>query len=151
METIPLDFYTSYHQFFLIDKNAIVENSQEMWSGDAFTDRLAVLPGWLSIGTGCYGPVKGVMRIHDQKPDLKNINDFDHIVEGSIKISSGVIELIPCTANAAECSINVKPDNYRVRICSAGLDTVEGDEGDDYYEVDIWPDSFKAREVIKRR
>jgi hypothetical protein len=150
MQTIPLDFYTFHSQFFLMDKGATVDPYQEMWSEKAFNDRLAVLPGWLSIGTGCYGPVKGIMRLHDNEPDMKDVNSFDHIVEGSMTIKSGVIELIPCTANKAEYVFNVNPGDYRIRILSAGLDTVKGDEGDDFYQIDIWPSHFKNSEVLKR-
>jgi hypothetical protein len=44
----------------------------------------------------------------------------------------------------------MKPSTYRVRIYSSNLNTVDGDEGDDYYKVEVWPSVYKERIVLKK-
>jgi hypothetical protein len=49
-----------------------------------------------------------------------------------------------------ELEMIVKPGAYRVRVYSSNLVSVEGDEGDDYYKIEVWPDVQMERKVLKQ-
>jgi hypothetical protein len=46
--------------------------------------------------------------------------------------------------------IELLPGFYRIRVYSSGLDTVIGDEGEDFYKIEIWPDRNMERKVLKQ-
>ena len=147
----PLNFYTSYNQFYLYDKgSAGATDSDNFWTQEAFEERLAIEEGTIGVGTECYGPVKGELVIQtssntDFAPDL-----YDHIVEGSIEIKSGVLQVLECPSSSIELEVAVKPGSYRVRVYSSNLQSVDGDEGDDFYLIELWPDSYDKRKVLKQ-
>lgn len=152
MTTYDLDFYTSHHQFFISDKDPIAPlNIYNIWTKEDFEDQLSIFsPGWLSIGVGCYGPLKGKFILLNNPSVTNDFSCFDHVVEASIKIESGAIEIVACTSADAELSIYVKNGEYRVRIYSSNLDTVIGDEGDDFYTIEMWEQEYSKKEVLKR-
>ena len=53
-------------------------------------------------------------------------------------------------ANVAR--IAIEPDQYVVRVYYAGLETVGSNvlEGDDHYEVALWPGPEKVPQILKR-
>ncbi|NOT51043.1 MAG: hypothetical protein HOP10_07175 [Chitinophagaceae bacterium] len=150
MKAFNLDFYSSYNQFFIFDKNISFDSTEEMWTDQAFLDRLSMLPGRLSVGTACYGTVRAELRLLDNPSNKNDFNDYDHVVEGSINIKSGIIQIIACMANEPELEISVDPGVYRIRIYSSNLGSVIGDEGDDFYLLEIWKQNFTDRLVLKR-
>jgi hypothetical protein len=151
MSKYHLDFYTSHHQFYLADKLSPARtDSEDFWNVEASQDRLAVEKGILGIGTECYGPVKGELNILFEEPETENFDMYDHVVEGSVEVFSGILNIIPCPDNEPCLEMNVAPATYRVRIYSSNLGTVEIDEGDDYYKIEIWPQSYSDRKVLKR-
>lgn len=151
MYKIKLDFYTQYRQFFIHDKGFPIDPNNDRWTSEAYKEKLAIEPGTLSVGIGCYGPLKGELILLDNQMNSIDFSDYDHVVEGSICCESGVLEIIPCMSNEPEISINVSPGNYRVRIYSSGLDTVVEEEGDDYYRIEIWKGDPTDRKVLQTR
>jgi hypothetical protein len=146
-----LDFYTQYHQFYLCDSIAPGETaSRKFWTGDAYNDRLAIENGTIGIGTECYGPVKAEIELLDDENVNFDIANYDHIVEGGLVILSETMILKGCPIPDPILKIQIEPGNYRVRIYSSNLKSVEGDEGDDYYQIEIWPNSNMERKVLKR-
>ena len=147
----PLDFYTSHSQFYIYDKDSEGDTASEyFWTNDAFNDRLAIEEGVLGIGTECYGPVKGDVEILSAVRDNVNADIYDHIVEAGIKIKSGIIQIKNCTDWTTQLEVKVNPGIYRARIYSSNLISVDGDEGDDFYKIEIWPDENMERKVLKR-
>ena len=149
MRKIHLDFYTEYHQFFIHDKGFPIDPSYELWTNQAHKDRLAISSGLLSVRTACYGPLKGELILLDKQNHVIDLSEYDHVVEGSIHCESGTLEIIACMSNEPDVSLDVPPDIYRVRIYSSGLNSVVGDEGDDFYRLEIWKDSFSERRILK--
>jgi hypothetical protein len=147
----PLAFYTSYSQFYIRDKNSVGDTgSENFWTDDAFKDRLAIEDGILGVGTECYGPVKGELNLLSApKNDIK-LDEYDHIVEAGIEITSGIVQIIDCPSSTIELAFNVNPGTYRVRIYSLNLASVEDDAGDDFYKIEVWPDTEMKRKVLKR-
>jgi len=147
----PLEFYTSHSQFYIYDKDSPAEiGSDKFWTQEAFDDRLAIEEGILGVGTECYGPIKAELILLDTRNDSINLIDYDHIVEAGVEIKSGVIQILDCPNSNVELELSVDPGLYRARIYSSNLASVEGDEGDDFYKIEIWPDNEIERKVLKR-
>jgi len=147
----PLDFYTSYSQFYIYDKDSEgATASDTFWTNDAFNDRLAIETGVLGVGTECYGPVKAELEILNMSANVTDPDGYDHIVEAGIEVKSGIIQIINCPDWTVQLEVEVDPGFYRARIYSSNLASVEGDEGDDFYRIEIWLDKNMARKVLKR-
>ena len=147
----PLDFYTSHNQFYIQDGHSSGEtDSNTFWTESAYNDRLAVEEGILGVGTECYGPVKGEIIILDKENKDFVIDAYDHIVEAGLKIPSGIIQVIDCPTSTVSITINIEPGSYKARIYSSNLVSVNGDDGDDFYKIEIWPSLEMDRIVLKR-
>jgi hypothetical protein len=148
-----LDFYTQYNNFDICsDNNAISALSTSAFSDTAYNDRLYVLKNLLIVRTESYGHIKGELAILDSANSEINYNKYDHIVEGGIEVKSGVLQVHDCPFSTIKLEIKIKPGTYRVRIyCSnmVGFDNDE-DEGNDFYEIEIWPDTNMERKVLKQ-
>lgn len=145
-----LDFYTQYNQFHIVDQLFPVNTDGDFWSESAYADRLAVNEGILGVRSECYGPIKGEINIIEMANNAYDSSDYDHIVEASIEIKSGVLEVQDCPASSVQLAISLTAGFYTVRIYSSNLDSVDGDEGEDYYKIEIWPENKKLRQVLKR-
>jgi len=146
-----LNFYTSYNQFYLYDKHSVgATDSNNFWTQEAFEQRLAIEEGIIGVGTECYGPVKGELTVLAAPNNNFDPELYDHIVEGSIEIRSGVLQVLECPSSTVELEVAVEPGTYRIRAYSSNLQSVEGDEGDDYYIIEIWRAPFNTRTVLKQ-
>ncbi len=148
-----LDFYTSYNQFYICDKNFRGDTgSDDFWTDDAFSDRLALEDGILGVGTASYGHIRAELDILNKANEELDVDQYDHIVEGGLVIESGVLQVLDCPNSEVELEVGVKPGTYRVKIYSSNLLSADIDEndGDDFYKIEIWPDSVMKREVLKR-
>lgn len=143
-----LDFYTQYHQFFLSDKGSAsdFDDNDNLNS----SDRIAGKKDVLDVITECYGPVKGEIDLLSKSSTATDFKTYDHVVEQGIEIHSGTLEVLDCPYSSVVLSITLRPGTYRVRVYSSNLASVEGDEGDDYYKIEIWPDSNMERKVLKQ-
>lgn len=149
--SFELDFYTSHCQFYIYDKNAPGDTaSSNFWSDEAYTDRLAIEDGILGVGTECYGPVKGDLDILLSAPSNLNFDDYDHVVEAGLDVKSGIIQILNCPSSEVIIEYKVSPGIYRARVYSSNLASVDGDEGDDFYKIEIWPGNSMERKVLKR-
>ncbi len=146
-----LNFQTYYNQFYISDKNSPRKtNSVSFWTDEAFQDRLAIEDGILGIGTECYGPINGEVNIHEMPLLDENFDQYDHVVEGGISFKSGIIQILTCPDSNVIAELTVVTGIYLVRVYSKNLSTVDGDEGDDYYIINIWPGISTERKVLKR-
>ena len=151
MTSYTLNFYTTHHQFYLTDKlSPFKTDSDDFWTKDASEDKMAIEEGVIGVGTECYGPVKGEMYLLDSKSNVEDFSLYDHVVEGSIDVKSGILQIFPCSSNEPVLEMKLNPGTYRVRVYSTGLETVEFDEGDDFYKIEIWHQEYIARTVLKK-
>ena len=145
------DFYTQYSQFYLSSDNGSTLTLDSLnWSSDAYNDRLFIYKNMLVVLTECYGHVKGELDILDNANDKIDSNEYDHIVEGGLEIKSGELQILDCPNSKIEFEIKINPGIYRVRIYSSNLASIIDDDGDDYYNIEIWPDNDMERKVLKR-
>jgi hypothetical protein len=151
MKKYGFKFYTEYHQFYIEDEIATGNTaSVDFWTEDAYNDRLATDDGMLGVGTECYGHVNGELNLLDSANDQIDTDKYDHIVESGLELKSGVLQILDCTSSTVVLAVQVNPGKYRVRVYSLNLDSVIDDDGDDYYKIEIWPDSNMERKVLKR-
>jgi hypothetical protein len=150
-KSYQLQFFTEYYQFYIKDKHTKAStDSDSFWTAQASEDKMAIEDGLLGISVAKYAKIRVQVNMHTQTPVFDLDENYDHIVEAAINISSGIIQIADCTANEIQLELNVASGIYTVRSSSANLETVKGDEGDDYYVVDIYPSGKKERTVLKR-
>lgn len=146
-----LNFYTQYHQFFISDKEAEKRTEEgDFWTELATNLRLAVGEGILGVGLECYGPFKGELVFLDTKNEQKDLDQYDHVVEGGLNVKSGTLQILDCPNFNIELEVEVKPGTYRARIYSSNLSSVVEDSGDDFYKIEMWPDRNMERVVLKQ-
>lgn len=144
-----LNFNTEYHQFYICDKKSVKNTSEDFWDEIAYTNRIATGEGIIGVGTSSFGSIRGEIYILEV-PSSRNLDEFDHVVQGSLELKSGILQVITCTSSEVVFESTLKSGCYAVIIYSKGLDSIEGDEGNDYYIIEVWPDECKSIEVIKR-
>ena len=148
-----LDFYTQYNQFYISSDNGSVLLSNSMnWSETAYHDRLFLLKNMVVVFTGSYGHVRGEVDVLANSNHVIDFDKYDHIVEGGIEVRSGMLHILDCPNSLVELKIKIKPGSYRIRIYSSNLVNTDIDEyeGNDYYKIEIWPDTNMERKVLKQ-
>ena len=145
--------YAGYRQFHLSsDPSKGDVGADTFWTEDAFRDRLAVGPCTVAMGTDTYGRVPVDLEILDG-PSTQSPDGWDHVVEASIDVSSGRLEVSGCPDPEPLHSLEVKPGVYVVRVFSRGL-SPDADDGGQYngdeYLVQFWLGTARQRTVMKR-
>jgi hypothetical protein len=153
MMNFKLDFITQYNQFYLGDKSSTGDTaSDSFWTDAAFRDRLAVEDGILGIGTECYGHVKGELNILDNANEEIDFEKSDHVVEGSLEVKSGVLQVMDYPNCSVELEVEIRRGIYNVRVYSSGLTGIYNDEMEEeggYYRIKMWPGTNVKRSVLK--
>ena len=149
---MKFNFNTDYNQFYLCDKEAKGEtDSAHFWTDEAFNDRLAVEEGILGILIGNEeGTVNGELIVLDSKNNLNEFDSFDHIVEASLEINSGYIQIIDCPFSTIEVELEIEKGFYRARIYSISLESAFTSKPKDYYRIELWKEEFNERVVLKK-
>lgn len=150
IKTEKVTVYTGYHQFHLKDEHATGSTgATDFWTKEAFNTMLAVNPGIVGVGTGSCGDVPIEIEVYESDPGIES-DGWDHIVEAGIDLSSGNLLICGCPDPEEVGRVSVAPGAYRMRVCYGNLDSVVDEEGQDHYEVRLWPGSFSKPEVLKR-
>ena len=149
----------SYHQFYLRDREAPHdEGSASFWTRDAFAARLALGRGLIGVGTESAGEVQVAVQIRTTEPSADDLDSWDHVVEGPLRVSSGRmivhgvddVGMEDTDPNVSARQFSLPPGSYRVRVHGAGFSTVVDEEGDDSYHLLIWPAPAAERRVLKQ-
>ncbi|MDQ0065118.1 hypothetical protein [Chryseobacterium lathyri] len=156
MKTQLFKFYTQYNQFYVADKTATGNTgSLNFWDEKAFNARLALEHDIIGISTQSYGNIKGEIEVLEKPSVNVDLQKYDHVVEGGIQIPSGELQILNSPDNNVELTVNVNPGNYRVRVYSSNLDSVEEDDEPhdtdaDYYRIELWKSDNNERKVLKQ-
>src|SRR3954471_19607438 len=118
-----LQFYTDYSQFFICDYEPEGKtDSDAFWTDEAHEEKLAIEEGILGVGIGlAYGNINVEVDIIDFENNTFEVNDYSHIVEGNLKIKSGILQVLDCPNSTIELQVTVQPGDYRVRIYTRSL------------------------------
>ncbi len=150
------NFYTSYNQFYLENKETKANTgASDFWSDQSFLDGLALEKGVIGVSTRSYGVIKGEIEILDKPKESINFDLYDHIVEGGIDIDSGELQILNCPDSHLELSLKVTPGKYRIRIYGSNFASVKehdlaNDTDNDYYRIEMWKSDNMERKVLKR-
>lgn len=154
VDSYKLEFITSYNQFYIADKNYEGNTGVSFWNEESYHANLAIDNDIVGINTESYGHIKGELEMFKSKPADLDTGNYDHIVEGGLTIRSGEIQVLNCPDSNVELRIHVNPGTYRMRVCFLGLTGIKSDDLDlrlqDFYKIQIWPDSNMKREVLKQ-
>lgn len=148
------DFHTQYRSFYLTSDNTEEASRPEVLAVSRQVDngRLIAVKNTLIITTGSYGHIRGEIRILNKRNEIVNYDTYDHIIEASIEVNSGKLQILNCPFSDIEFEKKIKPGVYGVRVYSSGLSTSNFDEeeGNDRYLIEIWPDNTVKRRVLKQ-
>jgi hypothetical protein len=151
MKSYQLKFFTEYYQFYIQDATTKAATDSEIfWTTQASEDKMAVEEGLLGISVAKYAEINVQVNVHPQQQTVFSLQDYEHIVEASIDVPSGVLQVLDCTGMEVQLEINVTPGIYTVRSNSANLSTVQSNVGNDFYVIDIYPSPKKERTVLKK-
>ena len=141
-----IDFETLYGQFYICDKNSPFDTGEAtFWSDEALMEGLAI--GTNILGVASYGHVKGEISLIKKERNDLDFKGFTHIVEASIEIPTGIIQIIPFDSDPY-IEIKVEPAIYRVRVYIANSSLLE-ESDNEYYTIEIWLDHYIARKLLK--
>lgn len=151
--TYRLDFFTQYGQFYIADEESEKGDiGSDFWNEIALTTRLALSDGILGIALEndeCKAKVE-VSVLESSPICVNNIANADHVVEGSIRIPSGSLQIQDCPNSKVELEIAIDPSDYRCRIYAFNLNHAYEKEPKDHYRIEIWKEPYKAVKILKQ-
>jgi hypothetical protein len=147
-----LKFTTDYGQFYVNDKNATGDTgSENFWTDQAFADKLAIEEGVLGVSiANNEGKVECEFEILNSKSLINDFSSFDHVVEASLKIHSGVLQVLECPNSQVEMETRIDIDEYRMRVYSINLNSAYDENPNDSYKIEMWKEKYSERSVLKR-
>lgn len=152
MQRFEFNLYAAYHSIQFADggepPDGSVDAICEITDEDLYR-RMKVVPGIVVMYTARFKESPLVVELLDGEPE-PDFTGWDHVVECSLDITSGVIEVSVLWGGGG--TIETPPDGYRVRASQAKLDSVTDPdgEGDDHYLVQFWPASEIELSVLKQ-
>ena len=149
-----LSIFTQYGQFYIADKDAELEydtSNPDFWNDEAFNDRLAIDKGILGISIQNDEAIANIeIELVESKIIEEDFSNFDHVVEGSLEIKSGKLQIQDCPNSSVEFEIDVEPSWYRIRISSLNFEKAYQENPEDKYIIKIWKEKYSERKVFKR-
>jgi hypothetical protein len=155
METQSLgefSIFADYNMFFLLADTTKVPHVNSGLLTQLMTDLIAASPGVVIVGTVRRVTVPVTVELWSDEP-TESDSAWDHITEASIHPSTGVIRLVGDTSAPDNApSVTVVASDCRVRVYSAGFDTLSEDglDGNDRYRLMLWPAPTQPSRVVKR-
>ena len=149
-DEVRLNVFADYHQFYLQDENSEADLTQ-IWDERTSVDMIATGPGVVGVGTARNYQVPVTVRMLDSEPG-EALGRWDHVTEASLAVPSGRLLVSGPTDWPNVRRIAIEPGYYRARVHCANLESVaqNGIDGDDYYEVVLWPGAEEPPRVRKR-
>lgn len=154
MKTYHFQLIADHNQWYLEDANAKPETAAdpEFWTPAAMSAAMASTRDMASFGTVRTGNVIVSVSVRDEAP-ADDITTWDHVVDGAIETRSGELVVAGCTEPRESADrIKLSPGVYNLRAYYGNLDVDDPDaeEGDDFYNVVLWPGDWRERVVVKR-
>jgi hypothetical protein len=147
-----LNLFADYHQFYLQDEQAETDTPED-WGEHLTTRMIAVDPGIVGVTTARNMTVPVRVDLLAARPN-DNFDSWDHVAEASLEAPSGQIVIAGCMDYFPDAKrFPVLPGCYRVRVYYGGLNTLSEDglDGEDHYQVALWPEECRSVEVLKKR
>jgi hypothetical protein len=144
-----VQIFADYFQIWLEDQHAASAQREFLFTDQHLSDRVWVDNGLIIMFTARNMLVPVEIQTLQAEPS-GHLDSWDHVMETSIEIPSGHLEIFGCGGYPG-INLSLQPGNYRVRLCQAQLAslTQNGLEGEDYYQILLWPSSIETT-VLKR-
>ena len=141
---------SDYYQFHIRDGYTQNGALGEAWTAEALKIDVAVAAGIIGVGTVRNTSVAVSVEVLASPPDVKDLDSWDRVIDASIAIPSGNLELTSPTWEDRE-TVAVAPGNYRIRIHSGNIVAAQqpGSRLRERYKVLIWPGDMQPVAVIK--
>jgi len=141
--------FADYHQFYLWDANSSPEAPTD-YSDLDIERRIKTGPHVVVIQPERNMTVPVTLEVCSSPPNL-DVAGWDHVAEASLELPSGLLEIHECTGGSLD-RISLAPGTYRVRACFGKLGELSEDglEGNDYYEIAVWPAPSAPVAVLKQ-
>ncbi|MEV4708511.1 hypothetical protein [Actinoplanes sp. NPDC049316] len=152
-----LTLFADYHQIHLFDEGSSTDLG-DAWTGGAVDDQLAAADDAMAVGTAANMDVSVTVDVRDQPP-ADDVTGFDHVVEGSLRASSGRVVVMGCTDFEPDAArFSVAPGWVRIRVAKSNLAAAydADNESDDdpatmeRLTIQIWPAAHAPVAVLKR-
>jgi hypothetical protein len=143
------EIFADYHQFYLWDHGESPSPAVD-YSDKDVARRVKAAPHLVVIQPERNMSVPVEVEVAEEAPEV-SLDDWDHVVEASLDLPSGRLEVHECTGGSIDV-LAVVPGTYRVRACFGGLDTLSDDglDGADHYRLTLWPAPFAPLTVLKQ-
>jgi hypothetical protein len=147
-----LEIFADYSQFYLCDPDH-VEDWSALWNDQSTADQLIAMTTTVVFGTNRNFTVPVDLYRHDNRPDVDGLAAVaDHAVLASIVCRSGTLKLAGCTDYLPDAfGFDTAPATYGVFYAAHKLASVVGLDGDDTYDVQLWPVSETIPMRVLRR
>jgi hypothetical protein len=135
-----LEILADYYQIYVCDP-AHDEDWSALWNDQTLDDRIIALEHTVVFGTGRNMLVPIAVFVHDANPDMtKMVSGADHAVSANIMCTSGAFIVAGCTDYLPDAfTLDSGRGSFGVAFLSFDLGTIDGLDGDDRYELHIWP------------
>lgn len=149
---INLELFADYFQIYLQDEQA---NDTLVWTDEEVEQLLAITDGIIGVGTARNMTVPVTLKIYDAEPEIlpDNLHEIGKINECDLEVRSGKIAIFGCTDYFPDAKrMELKNGIYRARMYYGNLEKLSEDglEGDDFYEIHLWPTGEKqGLKIIK--
>jgi hypothetical protein len=144
--------FADYSQFYLCDPDHL-EDWSDRWNDQSMDDRLIAMTTTIVFGTDRNFTVPVDLYRRNASPDIGVLTaSADHAVIASIVCRSGKFKLAGCTDYLPDAfGFATAAGTYGVLYTAHKLATVAGLDGDDRYDVHLWPaDLFLPMRVLRR-
>ncbi len=146
---VHLQIFADYRQFYIWDPEASGQMAPEDWTDGDVQARAKVTDHVFVVCPLRNMEIPFTLEIHEAEPRF-HMAEWNHIVEASIEIPSGRIEVHECTGGS-HAELSVELGTYRVRALYKGLGTIteDGLDGNDSYTLTMWRDVPQNFRVLK--
>lgn len=149
---LRLGVFADYFQFYLEDDGALEPGpSAPQWDKESLRQTVLICSRQhVGIRTARNTTVPVTVEVRSGEPAL-DLRACDHAAEFSLELSSGRLVVSSCTAYQPDSArVYVQPACYRVRLLARGLETVDGMDGDDVYDLVLWPAPYTEPCILKQ-
>jgi hypothetical protein len=143
-----LEIFADYFQFYLWDSDT--RQAPESWTDNNVQNRMHVAPGVVVVCPIRNMTVSVEISIWDAEPNAV-LADWQHVVEAPLELERDNLEVYECCGQL-KAQFTMPRGKYIVRGLFRGLDKLSEDhlEGDDFYEVQVWPGELSSLRLLKK-
>ncbi|MET9952410.1 hypothetical protein ABZ135_12800 [Streptomyces sp. NPDC006339] len=150
-----LELFADYFQIHVLDGESEGDLS-DVWTEQTVSDGLGVTEDALAIGTAVNVTVAVSVDVLAEQP-VDDSDDFDHVVEASLNLTSGRLVVLGCTDYFPDAAQFEMPVGWtRIRASRRNLAAAVRSESDrtpeaiEQVRLQAWPAPYSEPHITKR-